>query len=77
MLIDVTDTESINKAYDYISESLNDETFSIINNAGVSISCPIEFIDIEKFKQQFDVNVTGQIRIIQKFLPLLRKSKGK
>lgn len=77
IIIDVTNQETIDNAYNFILKNLNGEKLCLINNAGVAISCPIEFINIEKLQTQFDVNVIGQIRLIQRFLPALRETKGK
>lgn len=77
LIIDVTNQKTIDNAYNFILKNLNGEKLSLINNAGVAISCPIEFINIEKLQTQFEINVIGQIRLIQRFLPVLRETKGK
>lgn len=77
VLLDITDQESINNAYDFIKDNFDVKNFSLINNAGVAVSCPVEFVNMERLQYQFDVNVFGQVRMIQKFLPLLRETKGK
>lgn len=77
IIMDVTDQESIDNAFITITKLIDKEKFHLINNAGMAVSCPVEFVDIDKLKQQFDVNVFGQIRLIKKFLPILRKTKGR
>ncbi len=44
----------------------------LINNAGIAIAGPVEYIGIKKLKEQFDVNTFGSISVAQKFIPLLR-----
>jgi short-subunit dehydrogenase len=49
----------------------------LVNNAGMAILGPLETISIEALKKQFEVNVIGQVAVIQAFLPLLRKVQGR
>lgn len=49
----------------------------LINNAGYILQGPLELLPIEEIKKQFDVNVFGQVRTVQAFLPLIRKAKGR
>lgn len=74
LILDVTQSEHINKAYNHIN-SQNGELDLLLNNAGVAMAGPCEFLPIEDFRWQLEVNVVGQLAITQKMLPLLRKSK--
>jgi NAD(P)-dependent dehydrogenase (short-subunit alcohol dehydrogenase family) len=78
VFIDVTDDLSISEAYRIISEKTQKRgLFGLVNNAGISVAGPLEFLPIEKLKLQFDVNVIGQVKVIQTFLPLIRKASGR
>ena len=48
----------------------------LINNAGIAniATGVLEGVDIEESKRLFDVNLFGQVRVIQAFLPLLHAS---
>jgi NAD(P)-dependent dehydrogenase (short-subunit alcohol dehydrogenase family) len=48
----------------------------LVNNAGIAVGGPLEFIPLDNFRNQIEVNLTGQLAVIQEFLPLLRKGKG-
>lgn len=74
--LDVTQSESIEKAYDIISQH-NPTTLHLINNAGIVLSGPLESIDLNRFRHQYEVNVFGVLNLIQIFLPLIRKHKGR
>jgi len=74
--IDVTDMKLINKARKVVESSEN-RLDVLFNNAGVALGGPIEMLDIEDIKKVYDVNFFGYIRMIQTFLPLLRKSAGR
>lgn len=77
ILLDVTKTDSIDSASDEISKTHPDSFYALINNAGIAVPGPLEFLPIESFQEQFDVNVTGLLRVTQKCLPHLRKSRGR
>lgn len=80
--IDVTDSESVNKARIELGKKIQ-VLDVLINNSGIN---GIEFkgdtpimhtsteTDVEKFKEVFEVNVFGVIRVTQAFLDLLKKS---
>ena len=78
ILIDVTDLESIARASTVVAEAIGAGTLAgLVNNAGISINAPLEFLPIDLLQKQFDVNVTGQIAVTQAFLPVLREGKGR
>jgi NAD(P)-dependent dehydrogenase (short-subunit alcohol dehydrogenase family) len=47
-----------------------------VNNAGIAVSGPLEFIPLSEIRRQFEVNLFGQIAVTQALLPLLRRGKG-
>lgn len=74
--IDVIDNGLILEAKRIIENS-GYPLYAIINNAGIALGGPIELINIEEIKKLYEVNFFGNIRIIQSFLSLLRKNKGR
>jgi len=48
-----------------------------VNNAGMTVAGPLEVLPIDSLRQQFEVNVIGQVAITQAFLPLLRARQGR
>ena len=78
LLIDVTDGASVRAAADEVAAVLGAAGLSgVVNNAGIVVSGPLEFLPESEIRKQFEVNVIGQIRVIQAFLPLLRKARGR
>jgi len=76
--LDVTDTGSIASAAERVKQEVGSRGLAgLINNAGIAVSGPLEFIPIERLRTQFEVNVIGQIAVTQAFLPLLRTAKGR
>lgn len=48
----------------------------VINNAGIGITGPVEFQDLEATRQAFDTNVFGPQRVTRAVLPGMRKRKS-
>ena len=78
VFLEVTDRFSIASAADELRKTLGDEgLYGLVNNAGIAVASPIEFLPIEDLRQQFEVNVIGQVMVTQAFLPLIRKARGR
>lgn len=78
IFIDVTNQESIDTAVEKISKITKENgLYGLVNNAGIAVAGPLEFLPIDKLRLQLEVNVIGQINITQKLLPLIRKGKGR
>jgi NAD(P)-dependent dehydrogenase (short-subunit alcohol dehydrogenase family) len=77
VMIDVTVPSSIEAAVNFVRAALpTDASFGLVNNAGITIAGPLEVIPIDSVRQQFEVNVIGQVAVTQAFLPLLRAACG-
>lgn len=78
VFIDVTDQDSISAAKVTIAAAVREQGLhGLVNNAGISVPGPLEFIPIEDLRTQLEVNVIGQIAVTQAFLPLLREAEGR
>lgn len=76
VFLDVTNDDSVNNAFETISAATN-SLYALVNNAGIALAGPVEYIPVDILKQQFDVNVFGAIRVAQKFLPLMKNHEAK
>jgi NAD(P)-dependent dehydrogenase (short-subunit alcohol dehydrogenase family) len=74
--IDVTDAASIAAAVDTVARHV-DGLDGLVNNAGIGITAPVEYVSLDSLRRQFDVNVFGQIAVTQAFLPLIREARGR
>jgi NAD(P)-dependent dehydrogenase (short-subunit alcohol dehydrogenase family) len=72
LVFDVTDAASIGAAAAGI-ERLD----GLVDNAGIAIAAPLEFLPPEELSRQLDVNVVGQLRVLQAFMPALRRARGR
>lgn len=72
LLFDVTDQTAVAEAARDVERALGGETlYGLVNNAGIAVPGPLLHIRIEDFRRQLDVNLTGQLIVIQAFAPLL------
>jgi len=80
LIIDVTSESSIDLAYEKVVKKLKKDDLpliALVNNAGITYGTTVEGLDFDKAHALFEVNVWGAIRVSQKFLPLIRESKGR
>ena len=78
ILLDVTDAASIATAAQTVAAAVGDAGLAgLVNNAGIAVAGPLEFLPIAALRQQLEVNVIGQIAVTQAMLPLLRRAKGR
>lgn len=78
IILEITDSESIERAAREIASSVNDTgLYGLVNNAGIAVAGPLEFMPIARIREQFEINFIGHIAVTQAFLPLLRKGKGR
>jgi NAD(P)-dependent dehydrogenase (short-subunit alcohol dehydrogenase family) len=72
--LDVTDAASIAAAR---SELGDIPLTGLVNNAGIAVAAPLEFLPLDQLRRQLEVNVVGQVAVIQQFLPALRAARGR
>lgn len=78
VLMDITDEAAVRQAVSEIEQAAGQNALlGLVNNAGVAVAAPLEFIPADEFQRQLEVNVTGQLRVTQACLPLLRKRRGR
>jgi NAD(P)-dependent dehydrogenase (short-subunit alcohol dehydrogenase family) len=78
LILDVTIADHIAQAARTITEHVGAAGLSgLVNNAGIAAAAPLEFVPIEDFRRQLEVNVVGQLAVTQAMLPLLRLACGR
>jgi NAD(P)-dependent dehydrogenase (short-subunit alcohol dehydrogenase family) len=78
VMIDVTDDRSVGAAAEQIREAVGNRGLAgLVNNAGIAVAGPLEFIPLEEFQRQLEVNVTGVLRTTQAVLPQIRQARGR
>jgi NAD(P)-dependent dehydrogenase (short-subunit alcohol dehydrogenase family) len=72
--LDVTDSESIATARSELGDA---PLAGLVNNAGIAVAAPIEFLPLEQLRRQLEINLVGQVAVTQQFLPALRAGRGR
>jgi NAD(P)-dependent dehydrogenase (short-subunit alcohol dehydrogenase family) len=67
---DLTDDAAIARVADQVSAA--GPLYGLVNNAGAALPGPLEYVPIEQFQRQIEINLTGQLRVTQALLPALR-----
>ncbi len=74
--LDITQAADIEQAVAAIEKVVSTSNRLIIfNNAGIAVASPLEFLPLNEFEEQLNINVTAQLAVTQAFLPLLRQVK--
>jgi NAD(P)-dependent dehydrogenase (short-subunit alcohol dehydrogenase family) len=78
LIIDVTNEATIAKAAAQVAEATGSTGLhGLLNNAGIGVGGPIEFVELDDWRRQLEVNVIGQIAVTKAFLPQIRAAKGR
>jgi NAD(P)-dependent dehydrogenase (short-subunit alcohol dehydrogenase family) len=49
----------------------------VVNNAGIAVAGPLEFLPVAELRRQLEVNVVAQVAVAQALLPALRPARGR
>lgn len=76
--LDVTNPGHIAAAKQRITEVSGENGLrGLVNNAGIAVAAPLEFVPMADFEHQMNVNVKGVLAVTQAFVPLLRMASGR
>jgi NAD(P)-dependent dehydrogenase (short-subunit alcohol dehydrogenase family) len=74
VLLDVTDASAI----DALAARIGDGPLAgLVNNAGIGLGGPIEYLPLDDWRRQFEVNLFGHIAASRALIPALRNGKGR
>ena len=77
-IFDVTDSKGIQENAQIVKGELipGEALTGLVNNAGIAMGGPINLIDTDVFRKQFEVNFFGLIEVTKTFLPMLGAVKN-
>ena len=76
--VDVTDSASIAAMAVQVAAQVGEAGLDgLVNNAGTTLPCPIEYLPLDGFRQQLEVNLVGPLAVTQALLPMLRRAQGR
>jgi NAD(P)-dependent dehydrogenase (short-subunit alcohol dehydrogenase family) len=73
--LDITDDRAVRDAGEVVSAE--GPLHGLVNNAGVALPGPLEFLPLDAFRRQLEVNLVGQLAVTQAMLPALRAGSGR
>lgn len=78
IFLDVTDSSMIEAARDMITDEIgNAGLVGLVNNAGIPLGGPLEFVPLSEIRYVMEVNLLGAVAVTQALLPLIRQSQGR
>ncbi len=76
VILDVTVPADVARAVQTVREA-GDTLAGLVNNAGIAVAGPLEFLPLAALRLQFEVNTIAPIAMAQAALPMLRESRGR
>jgi NAD(P)-dependent dehydrogenase (short-subunit alcohol dehydrogenase family) len=74
---DVSNTDSVRASAEKVTQALNGQGLNLLLNvagvANIAVGV-IEAVNLDELQRLFNINAFGQLRVVQAFLPLLRKA---
>jgi NAD(P)-dependent dehydrogenase (short-subunit alcohol dehydrogenase family) len=78
VLLDISDSAQIAAAVETVRAVVGEHGLSaLVNNAGIAVPAPLEFMPLDDFRHQIEINLTAQLAVTQAFLPCLRQARGR
>ena len=78
VMLDVCDDSQIAEAAELIGGEVGTAgLWGLVNNAGIAIGGPVEFLALDQWRTQLEVNVIGQVAVTRAMLPLVRAATGR
>jgi NAD(P)-dependent dehydrogenase (short-subunit alcohol dehydrogenase family) len=74
--IDMADPDSVTTACAEVLDRAEGRLTGLVNNAGYSVSGPFESLEVDDWRQQFEVNFFGHIAVTKALLPQLLDNRG-
>lgn len=76
--LDVTQQKDIDAARDHVARTTGHAGLAgLVNNAGIAVAGPLEFVPMDELRRQIEINVFGQVMVTQAMLPLIRQATGR
>jgi len=69
--LDVTNPEHVAKLREIA------QLDALVNNAGIAVTSPLEYLPLDELRRQLEVNVIGQLAVIQAVISKLREARGR
>ncbi|MGD8278826.1 MAG: SDR family oxidoreductase [Gemmatimonadota bacterium] len=76
--LDITDAGQIEAAARTVEDATGERGLhGVVNNAGIAVAGPLEFLPVAALRRQLEINVIGQVAVTQALMPALRRARGR
>ena len=78
LIFDVRDEQAVLDSVEMVKSKmgLKDRLVSIVNNSGIALGGPIQFLPTDVYRKQFEVNLFGVVNVTRSYLKLLGAERG-
>ncbi len=78
VILDITDEAQVAAVAERIADDVGDAGLAgVVNNAGIALGGPLEYLPLDEWRNQLEVNVVGQVSVTRATVPLLRAARGR
>ncbi len=78
VLLDVSQSDDIDRAVGTISHDFQGVGLDgLVNNAGIGIGGPVEYLSVDDWRRVFEVNLFGVVALTRSLIPMLRTAGGR
>lgn len=78
MRLDVTDEDQVGEASDLVRSKVGRYGLDgLVNNAGIALGGPVEFLPLDEWRRQLEVNVVGQVSVTKSMMASVRTARGR
>ncbi len=78
VILDITDDDQVTAVAEQLQAELGDAGLAgVVNNAGIARGGPLEYLPIDEWRSQLEVNVVGQVAVTRAVMPLIRAAGGR
>jgi NAD(P)-dependent dehydrogenase (short-subunit alcohol dehydrogenase family) len=78
VILDVTNDAHLARAVDELTSAVGDAGLQgLVNNAGVGVGGPAEYLEVEAWRTVFEANFFGVVALTRTAMPLLRRGRGR
>ncbi len=78
VIVDITNAAQIAQLAETVRQVVGEKGLDgLVNNAGIAVAAPLEFLPIDEFRHQIEVNLTAHLMVTQALLPCIRQARGR
>lgn len=75
--LDVTNEQHVVDVVETIQQQSPQGLYALVNNAGLGLPAAVELSQLDEVRELLEVNTLAPLHLIQRCLPLLRKTRGR